>query len=198
MGVVGAHHRHLDLSWLRPTVGPRRCASFEERFDAAQRRRLLRRYREPRSFKAPGGKTVRVTISEVQAMRLALKFQKSLEINARIYEYCRERLGDRPFSFEISLDETAELTDPRETLFYLTEWKARGLPCHYFAPNIGFAKRADFTGDLGELETRVRRHHAIAWNVSGALLSIHSGSGTTPSPAGQGHLRGDSRAPAET
>lgn len=183
VGVVGCFTTDTsDLFWLE---ADRRSAAqvrklFEERFDAAQRRRLLRRYREPRSFKAPGGKTVRVTISEVQAMRLALKFQKSLEINARIYEYCRERLGGRPFSFEISLDETAELTDPRETLFYLTEWKAMGLPCHYFAPNIGFAKRADFTGDLGELETRVRRHHAIAWNVSGALLSIHSGSGTTP------------------
>ena len=182
-GVVGCFTTDTsDLFWLeadRLSAAQARKL-FEERFDAAERRKLLRRYREGRSFKAAGGRAVRVTISKVQAMRLALKFQKSLEINARIYDYCRERLADRPFSFEISLDETADMTDPRETLFYLTQWKALGLPCHFFAPNIGFGKRADFKGDMAELEARVRRHHAIAQGVSRALLSIHSGSGTTP------------------
>lgn len=183
VGVVGCFTTDTsDLFWLE---ADRLSAAqvrklFGERFDAADGRKILRRYRQGKTFRAPGGKTVGVTISETQAMRLALKFQKSLEINARIYEYCREKVGDRPFSFEISLDETAEMTGPRETLFYLTEWKAMGLPCHYFAPNIGFGKRADFKGDMGELEMRVRRHHAIAQGVSKALLSIHSGSGTTP------------------
>jgi len=182
-GVVGCFTTDTsDLFWLEadrlPATQVRKL--FAERFDAAEGRKILRRHKQGRTFKAPGGKSVSVTISEVQAMRLALKFQRSLEINARIYDYCRERLGDRPFSFEISLDETADMTGPRETLFYLAEWKAMGLPCQYFAPNIGFGKRADFRGDMGELEARVRRHHAIAQGVSGALLSIHSGSGTTP------------------
>ncbi len=183
VGVVGCFTTDTsDLFWLEADRLPaaRVRALFDERFEAADRRRILRRYRQRRSFKAPGGRTVSVTISETQAMRLALKFQKSLEINAQIYHYCREKLGDRPFSFEISLDETADMTSPRETLFYLSEWKAMGLPCHYFAPNIGFGKRADFRGDMRELETRVRQHHAIAQGVSRALLSIHSGSGTTP------------------
>ncbi|MGD9497531.1 MAG: tagaturonate epimerase family protein [Armatimonadota bacterium] len=183
VGVVGCFTTDTsDLFWL--DADELRAAQvrrlFEERFEAADRRGILRRYRHPRRFTAPGGKSVSVTISETQAMRLALKFCKSLEINARIYEYCREKLGGRPFSFEISLDETAEMTSPRETLFYLTEWKAMGLPCHYFAPNIGFGKRADFRGDMAALQTRVRQHHAIAQGVTGALLSIHSGSGTTP------------------
>ncbi len=183
VGVVGCFTTDTsDLFWLEADdlSAAQVRKLFAERFEAADRRKILRRYRRPRRFKAPGGKSVSVTISEVQAMRLALKFQKSLEINARIYEYCREKLGDRPFSFELSLDETADMTSPRDTLFYLTEWKAMGLPCHYFAPNIGFGKRADFRGDMGELETRVRQHHAIAQAVSRALLSIHSGSGTTP------------------
>ena len=183
VGAVGCFTTDTsDLFWLE---ADRLSAAqvrklFAERFEAADRRRILRRYRQRKTFKAPGGRTVSVTISEVQAMRLALKFQKSLEINARIYQYCRKKLGNRPFSFELSLDETADMTSPRDTLFYLTEWKALGLPCHYFAPNIGFGKRADFRGDMGELETRVRQHHVIAQSVSKALLSIHSGSGTTP------------------
>jgi len=183
VGVVGCFTTDTsDLFWLEADglSAAQVRKLFKERFEAADRRRILRRYRDGRSFQAPGGRKVSVTISQTQAMRLALKFQKSLEINARIYEYCRQKLGDRPFSFEISLDETADMTSPRETLFYLTEWKAMGLPCHYFAPNVGFGKRADFRGDMTKLEARVRRHHAIAQGVGKALLSIHSGSGTTP------------------
>ncbi len=171
-----------DLFWLQADELSDQQASelFDEQFDEAQKAEILGRYAQDASFEAPGENTVTVSISEADAMRLALKFQKSLEINAEIYEYCHEKLGDRPFSFEISLDETADMTDPAETLFYLTEWEAMGLPCHYFAPNIGFGKRADFTGDMTALEERARRHHAIAWGLSGALLSIHSGSGSTP------------------
>ncbi len=183
VGVVGCFTTDTsDLFWLQAdglsAVQVRRL--FAERFKPEAARKLLGRYRGKRTFRAPGGKTVAVTIGKLQAMRLALKFQESLKINAQIYRYCKKKLGRKPFSFEISLDETADLTDPRETLFYLTEWKAMGLPCQYFAPNIGFAKRADYTGDLAELETRARRHHAIAKRVCGALLSIHSGSGTSP------------------
>jgi len=183
VGVVGCFTTDTsDLFWLEADglSAAQARTLFAERFEAAEGRKILRRYRRGRTFKAPDGKSVSVTISEVQAMRLALRFQKSLEINAQIYEYCREQLGDRPFSFELSLDETADMTSPRDTLFYLTEWQAMGLPCHYFAPNAGFGKRADFRGDMGELKMRVRRHHAIAQAVSGALLSILSGSGTTP------------------
>ncbi|MCD6359757.1 MAG: hypothetical protein J7M38_02760 [Armatimonadetes bacterium] len=183
VGVVGCFTTDTsDLFWLHADElsAAQVKRLFEERFKPDERRKILARYRKPRQFKGADGRKVSVTISRTQAMRLALKFQKSLEINARVYRYCRRALGRREFSFEISLDETADMTDPRETLFYLTEWKAMGLPCHYFAPNIGFGKRADYRGDLDELQKRVRQHHAISWGVSRALLSIHSGSGTTP------------------
>jgi len=182
-GVVGCFTTDTsDLFWLEADrLSPERVRRlFAERFKPAAARKLLGRYRNKRQFRAPGGKTVSVTISRLQAMRLALKFQDSLKINAEIYRYCKRKLGRKPFSFEISLDETAAMTSPRETRFYLTEWRALGLPCHYFAPNIGFEKRADYKGDMAKLEQRTRRHHAIAQGVSGALLSIHSGSGTTP------------------
>lgn len=182
-GVVGCFTTDTsDLFWLAADKlsDDEARELFAQQFEEAEGQEILARYAEAAQFEAPGGGTVTVEIGEAEAMKLALKFQKSLEINADIYEYCASKLGDRPFSFEISLDETADMTDPRETLFYLAEWEARGLPCHYFAPNIGFGKRADFTGDMEALEARVREHHAIAAGVSGALLSIHSGSGTTP------------------
>ncbi len=183
VGVVGCFTTDTsDLFWLEADRLSARQAQrlFEERFSPKQRTSILGRYRDPLRVRGADGRGVSVTISPTQAMRLALKFHKSLEVNAQIYRYCKRKLGRKPFSFEISLDETADITDPRETLFYLSEWRARGLPCHYFAPNIGFAKRADYQGDLAELQARVRRHHAIARHISGALLSIHSGSGATP------------------
>lgn len=182
-GVVGCFTTDTsDLFWLQADrLEPAEVGDvFAERFSFSEAEELLARYTNDFTFPAPGAKEVTISIDELQAMRLALKFQESLKINARIYGYCQERLSPQPFTFEISVDETADMTDPRETLFYLTEWKARGLPCHYFAPNIGFGKRADFTGDMTALERRVRQHHAIAQGVSGALLCIHSGSGRTP------------------
>lgn len=182
-GVVGCFTTDTsDLFWLPADhLRPAQVRKlFAERFAGQEGQELLARYREQFTFPAPGGRQVQVSLSELQTMRLALKFQESLRLNAQIYHYCRQQLGDRPFSFEISLDETAALTHPRETLFYLMEWRAKGLPCHFFAPNIGFHKRADFDGDLAALERRVRQHHAIAQGVAQALLSIHSGSGTTP------------------
>jgi len=183
VGVVGCFTTDTsDLFWLEADrLTPTQVRKlFTERSKPAEAKKLLQRYGRKRTFKAPDGKKVNVTISRLQAMRLALKFQESLRINAQIYRYCRKKLGRKRFSFEISLDETADMTHPRETLFYLSEWRAMGLPCHFFAPNIGFGKRADFKGDMAALERRVRQHHAIAQGVSKALLSIHSGSGTTP------------------
>ena len=182
-GVVGCFTTDTsDLFWLdADRLGEEQVRSeFAEQYDAQAAAELLQRYAQPQSFPAAYGDPVTVTLSPLEAMRLALKFRESLRINADIYRYCAEKLGDRPFSFEISLDETEAMTSPHETLFYLTEWKALGLPCHYFAPNIGFAKRADFTGDMEALRSRVKQHHAIAQGVFGAMLSIHSGSGTTP------------------
>lgn len=153
---------------------------FAQRFSPDEASAMLGRYHKRFRFSAPGGREVRVFISRLQAMRLALMFRTSLEASKRVYDYCRQALGNRPFSWEIALDETPQVTAPRETLWYLTEWKAMGLPCHYLGPNLGFAKRVDYEGDLGLLERRVRQQHAIARGVAGALLSIHSGDGANP------------------
>ncbi|HUS80775.1 MAG TPA: tagaturonate epimerase family protein [Armatimonadota bacterium] len=114
-------------------------------------------------------------------MRLALKFADSLRVSKQLYDYARRALGHDRFSVEIALDETAEPTRPRDTLFWLTEAKAMGLPVHYVGPHLGFAKRVDYTGDLGLLQRRTRQQHAISQGVCGALLSIHSGDGSSPS-----------------
>jgi hypothetical protein len=138
---------------------------------------LLGRYAGRRFAFAGKGKN-NLTVTEPEAMRLALKYGKSILVNGRIYDYIAGRMG-MPFGFEISLDETKDRTKEVELLFYLNEWKKTGRHADFVAPNIGFRKRMDFSGDLKSLEEHVARLSAIARSF-GVLLSIHSGSGTTP------------------
>ncbi|MCD6360230.1 MAG: hypothetical protein J7M38_05135 [Armatimonadetes bacterium] len=171
-----------DLFWTEADhlPGERVRELFAERFPGVEGDELLSRYGKTQRFPAPGGRTVQVTVSELQAMRLALKFADSLRVSRELYDYTREALGHERFSVEIALDETAEPTGPRDTLFWLTEARAIGLPIHYVGPHLGFAKRVDYTGDLKLLERRTRQQHAISQGVCGALLSIHSGDGSSP------------------
>lgn len=171
-----------DLFWTRAERIPAAQVGelFARRFPGAQGERLLSRYGRTWRFPAPGGEAVQVSITQAQAMRLALKFADSLRVSRELYDYTRQVLGHERFSVEIALDETARPTSPRETLFWLAEAKAMGLPVHYVGPHLGFAKRVDYTGDLKLLERRARQHHAIAQGVCGALLSIHSGDGSSP------------------
>jgi len=152
---------------------------FNHMFTPSERRRLRARYLGKKfTFAAEWGKRYSYRLSEKEVMRLALKFRESIRINREIYDYIIRRMR-KPFGFEISLDETRELTREVETLFYLSEWGASGARVDFLAPNIGFLKRRDYRGDLEKLRDRVSKQAAIARKF-GALLSIHSGSGTSP------------------
>ncbi|MDZ7372599.1 MAG: tagaturonate epimerase family protein [candidate division KSB1 bacterium] len=155
-------------------------ALFEKAFPAAERAALMDRYLgQTFSFATVDGVPFEISFDRQDVMRLATKYERSITINARLYREIADLLG-RPFGFEISLDETPEETQEKDFLWYLLEWKRRGLPCDYVAPNIGFHKRADYEGDREALRRKVARLHAMALGVSGTLLSFHSGSGSTP------------------
>lgn len=162
---------------------------FSNLFSNKERNKLYRTFLS-REFVFEGihYSNYRYRINEFQLMRLALKFRDSIRVNLQIYNYIKRKMN-RPFGFEISLDETPEMTRDEEILFYLSEWQTFGAHADFIAPNIGFKKRMDFHGNLKELETRIAKQAAIARSF-GALLSIHSGSGTTPySGKGRGTYR---------
>ena len=153
---------------------------FRRAFPPVEQKRLLQEYAgRSFSFPAADGSRTRLRLRRLQVMRLGLKYQASLEASLRLYRGIHPMIR-RPFSFEISMDETEGLTPPADAFFYLCEWTRRGAPVDYFAPNLGFQKRADFRGNLRGLEARTRKLAAIAAGFDGALLSIHSGSGAAP------------------
>jgi len=158
--------------------GVKLSRSFKEAFSESEQERIIKTYVGKHRFHGADGKPVRLEIKKAKAEALALKYKRSIDVNERLYQEINNRMR-HPFGFEISLDETSKPTPPADLFVYLGEWKARGLPCHFVAPNIGFEKRQDYKGNMETLKNRVRALHAIAAEYD-ALLSIHSGSGASP------------------
>lgn len=112
--------------------------------------------------------------TEEEAMRIALKYRLCLLKAKELYDYFRSKVGE-DFTYELSLDETPELTDPKELFYCLSECARMGMPVDLVAPNVGFFKREDYPGRLEELGERVRVLSAVAERF-GAVLDFHSGS----------------------
>ncbi|MEM2849187.1 MAG: tagaturonate epimerase family protein [Candidatus Bathyarchaeia archaeon] len=117
---------------------------------------------------------VEISFTEEEVMRFALKYRLCLLKSRELYEYFKRKIyGD--FSFELSLDETPELTDPKELFYCLSECRRMGMAVDLVAPNVGFSKREDYKGSLNELERRVEVLSTIAGYFN-AILDFHSGS----------------------
>lgn len=119
-----------------------------------------------------------LTLSEEEVWRAAAKYGAAVAHTARMYHYLRERLGDRPFELEMSVDETETPTRVAEHLFVAAELKRLGVTWVSLAPRfVGrFEKGVDYIGDLAEFERTFRQHVAIARALGPYKLSLHSGS----------------------
>ena len=152
------------------------ASKFEELEDWKE---ILRRY-DGRRFTIVGesGRSYSFRFGRDDIKRVAVKYMRSIEVAEKVYRIFREKTPWE-FGVEIAFDETPHITDPKEMLFYLNELWERGIPVDYIAPNVGFEKKRDYRGSLSELYNRVEVMSAIARRY-GALLSFHSGSGSSP------------------
>ena len=153
---------------------------YEEKFDVDSRKRIEDKYvgRELR-FISGNGEFYVLKFSREDVARLALKFYRSIEYVKVVYDIVKKYMPSREFGVEVALDEIPEITKPKELFFYLNELKGIGVDLNFIAPNVGFKKREDYTGDLHFLEETIKRLHVIASSL-GVLLSFHSGSGAHP------------------
>ncbi len=172
-----------DLIWREADTLPQSelKSEFEKSLEPRSRRKLIDRYSGRKiTITAPDGESLEVRFSLPEIQRLFLKYRRSIKANARIYDYlAKKAISSKAFGFEISLDETEFLTPLKDVFFYLNEWVNSGRHFDYFAPNIGFRKRADYKGSLAELAQRVKIQAAIGNYFDGALISFHSGSGSS-------------------
>jgi len=117
-------------------------------------------------------------LNEEQVLRAACKYGRALAHVKEQYRYLVEKMGDRPYEVEVSVDETDTPTRPEEHLYIVLELKRLGVQWVSLAPRfIGrFEKGVDYIGDLDEFEAAFAKHVAIAKAMGPYKISLHSGS----------------------
>ena len=117
---------------------------------------------------------------EVGLKRCALKYGKAIKHAIAIGEYivAKAESSGRPIEIEMSIDETARPTTEIEHFVFADQLIEAGLPLVSLAPRFvgNFEKGIDFFGDREGFEKTLRQHAAIARQLGGYKLSLHSGS----------------------
>jgi hypothetical protein len=128
----------------------------------------------------PGREGFEFEFAEDEVLLLGRKYWQACTVHKELYDHTLKVRNGRPFDYELSLDETPAAMPPRELLFYLVLLQeVMGLPAGAVAsagPNIGFAKRSDYGGDLPQLWLQVNSCASVLHNL-GAMLSVHSADG---------------------
>lgn len=151
------------------------AAKLQQEFDAlTDGAELAERY-AGKSFQA-GEYTV--SISEEELKRAAVKYSRAVTHTVQLATLLNELKGEGNFDLEMSVDETESPTTVAEHYFVANELKRRGVNVTSLATRfVGeFQKGIDYIGDLGEFETELKKHVAIAKELGPYKVSVHSGS----------------------
>ena len=155
--------RFAALPWTDLAIAP----------EALQARYLDR----PFDLDGPAG-PVSIRFDEATLLPTAVKYGAAVAHTARMFRHLAERMGERPFELEMSVDETESPTSTHEHFFVASELKRLGVRWVSLAPRfVGrMEKGVDYLGDIGALEATLPAHVAIAQAMGPYKLSLHSGS----------------------
>lgn len=120
----------------------------------------------------------RLEIGEIAARKAAVKYGRAIAHTLRMYRHLQQAMGDRGFELEMSVDETETATTPAEHYFVANELGRLGVKLTSLAPRfVGrFEKGVDYIGDMDTFRAEFAQHAAIARQLGGYKLSLHSGS----------------------
>lgn len=160
--VKNAEEAHAILESSEPDT-----AVLKTKADASIER--FRHIDFPKSFKRP---------DDSQILTAFVKYGKAIEHVKMMYDYLLKRMDDKPFDFEVSVDETDLPTNPFEHFYIASELKHLGVKFTSLAPRfIGrFEKGVDYIGDLTEFEAQYKSHADVQKYFGDYKMSIHSGS----------------------
>lgn len=119
-----------------------------------------------------------VTLDETALYRALVKYGKAVAHVVTLYRHLVEKMGDRPFELEVSVDETESVTTVEEHVYVASELKRLGVRWISLAPRyVGrFEKGVDYIGDLQALKENFQQHFAVSQAFGPYKLSLHSGS----------------------
>ena len=125
---------------------------------------------------------IRIDFDEATLKRAAVKYGAALAHTKTLADHLAARYREaRPgeaYDLEMSVDETASPTRPREHVFVAAELRRMGVEVTSLAPRFvgDFQKGIDFIGALDAFEKAFEQHARIAAALGDYKLSIHSGS----------------------
>ena len=96
----------------------------------------------------------------------------------KLYRHLKDQYPDVPTEVELSVDETESVTQPFEHYLVASELRRLDVQLVSLAPRfIGdFEKGIDYKGDLRLFKKEYQKHLAIARQMGGYKISLHSGS----------------------
>ncbi len=108
---------------------------------------------------------------------MAVKYERSINNVAELHSFLNS-YTNRPFDFEVSMDETETEVTPLEHYFISSELMRLGVRFNNLALRFPgkWEKAIDFKGDLNDLENQLSEHAKILEIFGGYKLSLHSGS----------------------
>jgi hypothetical protein len=110
--------------------------------------------------------------------RAASKYGHAVGRTVEMYRHVKGRMGDRPFDFEVSVDETESPTSLMEHFYIASELRRLGVRWTSLAPRFvgSFEKGVDYIGSLSDFSEEFARHADVARRLGPYKLSLHSGS----------------------
>lgn len=153
---------------------PESSASLDAAYQSVSpiiRAQIEKEYLENEDAKALGIGFDRFTL-----MRIVVTYYAGIKFAVQIYENYIVKAG-RPVDFELSLDETGQVTTLAAHYFVANELKKANVYLTSLAPHfVGeFQKAVDYIGNVELFRSDLRAHALIAKHF-GYRLSIHSGS----------------------
>lgn len=153
-------------------------ATLQAKFNAVQSQVDWVESYQGKTISVTDGLSIEFDTSTVQraAVKYGLAIQHAISLGQCIQATAAER--NQPFEIELSVDETEQPTTLAEHYIIADQCRKHGLELVSLAPRFvgDFEKGVDFKGDLAVLEKSMQDHAAIANELGGYKLSLHSGS----------------------
>ncbi len=111
-------------------------------------------------------------------VKSGVKYLAAVHHAVKAYQRLVELLGESNFNFEMSIDETSTPTTALDHRIIATELSREGVRLFSLAPRFAgsFEKGIDYKGSLEDFRSSLESHAALARELGGYRLSLHSGS----------------------
>ena len=153
--------------------------AYHELFDSSEEANaFLLKYSGKTAEIAGKRGNLKITISEEDVKRLAVKYLPAIRHTIYGYDLLTRLMQNKSFDFEMSVDETETPTTVAAHYMVARELKDAGVKCTSLAPRfVGeFQKAVDYIGDVDEFRQHLQDHVTIAQHFGPYKISIHSGS----------------------